>query len=234
MNLVRKEKFLLTYLGTNPRLGWLFYALVSFFILYPLVPDEASGTPILDLIFSGMLVFCAYAVSHQRKVLIAAVILSILTLLFWWAGWALGSQPLVFAGLAAFAIFFCFILSVLLRNIMKSDKVSLDTIYGAMSAYLLVGVTWSFFFAMVEMSAPGAFDFGPLAAQADQPGIHAELRFFSYYSLVTLSTLGYGDITPLAPFARSLSALEAITGQLFIAVLIARMVGTHIAQKQFR
>jgi voltage-gated potassium channel len=56
------------------------------------------------------------------------------------------------------------------------------------------------------------------------------LSHFSYYSFVTLTTLGYGDITPLTPVARSLSLLEAITGQLYIAILIARLVGIHIAQ----
>ena len=130
--------------------------------------------------------------------------------------------------------FFLFVLVVLMRNVIQFDDVDLDTIYGAMSTYLLIGVTWSFFYAMVEMSVPGAFDFGLLAAQVEDPGIHGELRFLGYYSLVTLSTLGYGDITPLSPFARSLSALEAITGQLFIAITIARLVGTHIAQKRAR
>jgi len=103
-----------------------------------------------------------------------------------------------------------------------------------MSTYLLIGVTWSFFYAMVEISSPGAFNFGLLAAQAGDSAARGALHFFTYYSLVTLSTLGYGDITPLSPFARSLSALEAITGQLFIAITIARLVGTHIAQKRAR
>jgi hypothetical protein len=85
---------------------------------------------------------------------------------------------------------------------------------------------------MVEISTPGAFQFGSLATQLQNSQPHGELRLFSYYSLVTLSTLGYGDITPLTPLARSLSAMEAVTGQLFIAVLLARLVGMHIAQKQ--
>ena len=89
MNQNRSEKLLRTYLGANPRLGWLFYVLVAFFVAYPLLPDDTSGTPILDLVFSAILVFCAYAVSRQRKVLIAAVCISIPTFVFWWGGWAL-------------------------------------------------------------------------------------------------------------------------------------------------
>lgn len=132
------------------------------------------------------------------------------------------STPAVLAGLIFSTVFFLFILIVLLHNI----------IYAAMSAYLLLGVAWSFFYALVENITPGAFDFGSLIAHVESGAPHGELRLFSYYSLVTLSTLGYGDITPVTPLARSLSAMEAVTGQLFIAVLPARLVGLHIAQKK--
>jgi hypothetical protein len=230
----RSESLLRTILGSNPGVSWLLLALIAFFIVYPLIPGSASGSRILDAAFSAMLVFSAYAVSHQRKVLVAAVILSLPTIGFWWSGRALESPALIFIALALFAIFFLFIIAVLLRSIMTSDKVTVDTIYTAISAYLLIGVAWAFFYAMVEVSVPGAFDFGPLATYVEDPWVHAELRFFGYYSLVTLSTLGYGDITPLTSLARSLSAMEAITGQLFIAVLIARLVGVHVAQSRPR
>ena len=230
----RSKSLLRTILGSNPGVGWLLLALIAFFIASPLIPGSLWGSRVLDVGFSGMLVFSAYAVSHQRKVLVAAVILSLPTLGFWWSGRALESPALIFIALALFAIFFLFIIAVLLRSIMKSDKVTVDTIYTAISSYLLIGVTWAFFYAMVEVSVPGAFDFGPLAAYVEDPWVHAELRYFGYYSLVTLSTLGYGDITPLTPLARSLSAMEAITGQLYIAILIARLVGIHVAQNRTR
>jgi hypothetical protein len=84
------------------------------------------------------------------------------------------------------------------------------------------------------MLNPGQFNFGALIPETTIKATHGELHLFSYFSLVTLSTLGYGDITPLTPLARSLSSLEAVVGQLYIAVLIARLVGMHIAQKQSR
>ena len=218
--------------GDNPGLAWLFLSLLFFLLSYPLVADRPAGSLVLDVLFSAMLVISAYAVSAQRKILIVALVLALPTLGFWWSVRATDSTSFAFTGLALSAIFFLFILFVLLRNVINSDEANIDTIYAAMSAYLLIGVTWSFFYAMVEISTPGAFQFGSLAMQLQNSQPHGELRLFSYYSLVTLSTLGYGDITPLTPLAQTLSALEAVTGQLFIAVLLARLVGMHIAQKQ--
>ena len=219
-------------LGDNAVLAVLFFALLFFLMSYPLIADRSAGSFLLDLVFSVILIASAYIVSHQRKVLIVAVILALPAFGFWWSVRAMESQTIIFGGLALSVVFFLFIIFVLLRNIVRSDVVSVGTIYGVMSVYLLIGVTWSFAYAMAELATPGAFDFGVLAAQLDSSATHGELRFFGYYSLVTLSTLGYGDITPVTPLARSLSALEAVTGQLYIAVLIAFMVGTHIAQKR--
>jgi len=221
-------------LGDNPGLAWLFIALLFFLLSYPLLAHHPAGSLVLDVLFSAMLIISTYVFSHQRKVLIAALAIAVPTLILWWSTRVVGSTPLVLSGLVFSALFFLFVVIVLLANIMKSREVNVDTIYGAMSAYLLIGVTWSFFYAMVQLSAPGAFDFGALILQLDESSSHGPLRLFGYYSLVTLSTLGYGDITPVTPLARSLSALEAVTGQLYMAVLIARLVGMHIAQQHNR
>jgi len=197
---------------------------------YPLVTDQ--GSLILDILFSAMLVMASYAVSHRRKVLVAALLLAVPTLILWWSVRVTDSMPFAFVGLALAAIFFLFVLFVLLHHVIDSDRADTSTIYAAMSAYLLIGATWAFFYALVDVASPGSFDFDSLTEQAALNAPHGDLRLYSYYSLVTLSTLGYGDITPLSPLARSLSALEAVTGQLFIAVLLARLVGLGIAHRR--
>jgi len=218
-------------LGDNPGLAFLFVALLLFFVLYPIFAESDAGLLLLDVAFSAILIIAAYAVSHQRKVLIVAVILALPTIGSWLGTRVVEDPELAFAGLGMSVAFFGFILVVLLRNIIESEKVTVDLIYGAMSVYLLIGLAWASLYSIVELAVPGAFDFGELAASSESHMTHGELRFFGYFSFVTLSTLGYGDITPVTPFARSLSALEAIVGQLYIAVLIARIVGMHIAQK---
>lgn len=219
-------------LGENPRLAWLFFSLIAFFLIMPLLAESAAGILFLDLLLFAMLVFSAYAVSRKREVLIIAIILALPTIAFWVSARTIDSAPLGFGGLAFSASFFLYVVIVLLREVLDSETVDADTIYGAMSAYLLIGITWSFFYAMVDVSVPNAFAFGPLATHAEVDPILGGLRFFVYYSLVTLSTLGYGDITPLAPMARSLASIEAVVGQFYIAVLVAQLVGTHIAQRQ--
>jgi hypothetical protein len=82
---------------------------------------------------------------------------------------------------------------------------------------------WSFVYSVLESIHPGSFATG-------EGQIEAGRRLYIYYSFVTITTLGYGDITPITDLANSFSFLEAVTGQLYIAILIARLVGIHIAQ----
>jgi hypothetical protein len=113
---------------------------------------------------------------------------------------------------------------------MKVKKVTTDTIFGAICAYLLLGITWTMVFSLIEILHPGSFLGGELVTTAADEVLVASPGFFIYYSFVTLTTLGYGDITPMTPPARLLSSLEAVTGQLYIAILIARLVALHIVQ----
>ena len=219
-------------MGDNPGPAWLFVALLAFFIAFPIAAELVTGGVLLDFLFFAMLVFSTYAVSRERKVLLVAILLAMPTMAFWLSARHIESTLPGAIGLALSAMFFAYVVVVLLREVVSSEKIDGQTIYGAMSAYLLIGITWSFVYALVELSTPGAFDFGLLATTAENESIHAQLRFFVYYSLVTLSTLGYGDITPLAPLARTLASLEAVMGQLYIAVLVAQLVGTRIAQQQ--
>ena len=215
-------------------LALLFLSLLFLLISYPLFEDRERGAVVLDIVFSVILVSSTYAVSHQRKVLVAALALGIPTIVSWWAVRVFASPGVDVAGLSLSVVFFAFVIAVILRSILLRGDVTVDVIFGAMSVYLLLGVAFTFIFAIVEITNPGSFSFGSLDAEAIGSTRHGELRFLSYFSLVTLTTLGYGDITPIAPIARSLASLEAVTGQLYIAVLVARLVGMHIAQKQDR
>ena len=95
---------------------------------------------------------------------------------------------------------------------------------------MLVGLAWAFLFSLLEVLQPGSFNLPELSAEPlDLAAMEVRrLSVFMYYSLVTLTTLGYGDITPVTPLARNLAAFEAVMGQLYIAILVARLVGLHI------
>ena len=120
-------------------------------------------------------------------------------------------------GLLSLLLFF----AVVLVQTLRSGPITLHRIQGAVAAYLLLGVLWAYAYALVEALRPGAFS-GPISG-ADGP------RALLYFSFVTLTTTGYGDVLPVRPAARSLANLEAVTGTLFVAILVARLVSLAVS-----
>ncbi len=119
----------------------------------------------------------------------------------------------------------------LVSRLFTVKSVTLDTISAAICAYLLMGVAWAYAFAAVELRYPGSFSTALLHSTAGNIApLLASLHSFTYYSFVCMTTTGYGDITPLSEGARTLSVMEAVSGQLYMAILIARLVGLQVAQ----
>ncbi|MCH8073099.1 MAG: two pore domain potassium channel family protein [Proteobacteria bacterium] len=113
-----------------------------------------------------------------------------------------------------------------LRKVAVGNDISLNRIVGAVCVYLLLGVMWSIAYSVLEYSQPGSFKgLTELASPAWNPD-------WIYFSFVTITTLGYGDITPLTQTARSLTFSEAIVGQFYIAVLVAGLVSAYISARQ--
>lgn len=108
-------------------------------------------------------------------------------------------------------------------DIMKAKRIGSNEIYGAISLYLLIGVFFGMIYQIVLTFDPNAFYFNP--ANFKNPMLRDGDIF--YYSLITLSTVGYGDVSPVAPVARSFSMIEAILGVLYVATMIARFVSSH-------
>ena len=104
---------------------------------------------------------------------------------------------------------------------------SADKLLGAICAYLLVGVTWALLFALIGDLDPGAFRWPSLHGEQVT---EASFSTYTYFSFVTLTTLGYGDVSPVSEIARRLALLEALLGQIYLAVLVARLVGLHLSQ----
>ena len=106
-----------------------------------------------------------------------------------------------------------------------------DTVLGGVCIYLLLGVLFTEIFQFIEAAAPGSFALGgqPLELEQDLGAHYERYPAALYFSFVTLTTLGYGDITPVSPEARVLAITEAVIGQLYIAIFVARLVGLHLA-----
>ena len=117
-------------------------------------------------------------------------------------------------------------ITLILISLFRARQVTSNTIYGAVSIYLLIGMSFSVLYVFMGVFIPGSF----YIDEAHNPGGRLELSAFIYFSFTTLTTLGYGDITPISSYARSATNLEAVMGILYVAILISRFVGIYIAQ----
>ena len=122
--------------------------------------------------------------------------------------------------------FTAIITALILLEVFGAGRITLYRIEGAVAAYLLVAYGWALAYQLIDLSDPVAFTF---AATAAPQTLRVRLL---YFSLTTLTSVGYGDITPLHPIARSLAALEAMTGQLFPVLLLTRLVSLELYHRQ--
>jgi voltage-gated potassium channel len=142
------------------------------------------------------------------------------------------SRTLDLVGSLGWLLLLSFVTWSMLRGVLRQKAVTSETISMSISVYLLLGFTWGFLYVVIFQLEPGAFSIAGLAAPI--PGHPADtqplLPTLGYFRLITLSTVGYGDITPLTMQARFAAAAEGITGQFYLAILVARLVGMQMSQ----
>jgi Ion channel len=198
-------------------------ALVLLLVLLPFLEDIRYGQLIEVLLLTLVFVSAVFAVGAQRSAAWMAGILMVLALAAKCADYFLAPAfPLwVFPPLAI--CFLGFVIIHLVRSTLQASQVDARVLCAAVAAYLILGLLFAIAYILVGRVLPGAFSFG-----TGPESSHAMNRFNAYYfSFVTLSTVGYGDISPVAKVARMLAATEAMTGMLYMAVLIARLVSLY-------
>jgi ion channel len=137
------------------------------------------------------------------------------------------SKRLYLVGTICWLLFISFVTWSQLRTLLKHREITGETISMSVSVYLLLGLSWGLLYAFIYERHPEAFNFG------GSPGVPSEQGLFPiliYFSLTTLSTIGFGDITPVTLQARYAAVAEGITGQFYLAILVARLVGMQMSQ----
>lgn len=208
---------------------YLLISLVLILLVFPLVGEYAPLRNLIQMFFSVLLITSLMAAVRTQKELRFGFVLVLIIIITRWAEAGSTYAPFVLFTHVSNAIFWVYVIVEILRDIFLHRKnVSADMIFGAISVYLLIGMLFAVLFVIVELVTPGSFN----ELQYDY-GSNNRGRFedFMYYSFVTITTLGYGDVLPLTPAARSLAYMEAVLGQVYLTVLVARLVGMHIAQK---
>jgi hypothetical protein len=207
-------------------------ALLALLVIQPI----ASAFGIMESLFDTMLVIVmvmlVLALTQDKVWRVVAYILCIPAATLSIGGHFLTSSAQfvsVTAGHAIGALFFAAVAGKIVQSIFTSRRLSLDSIFGAICGYLLLGVAWALTYAMIHAANPDSFQFGGLLRQQMEQ-VDYSRSVFIYYSFVTLTTVGYGDVTPLSIPALTLSWVEAITGQLYLAVLIAGLISALVAK----
>jgi voltage-gated potassium channel Kch len=133
-------------------------------------------------------------------------------------------------GMGAALLFYIAILVLL--ALVKQHRISMDTILGGINVYLLFAVGFAYLHGLVEFSQAGSYQqHGESLSVVFGRDLGGEgLHTFLYFSMITLTTLGYGDISPVSPIARTLCSVEAVVGQLYVAIFIARLVALQASR----
>jgi len=201
-------------------LGLLFFSL-------PFVEEIKGGDIIVSILLSLVLISAVLAVANRRRTFVVAVLLAIPAVVGRWINHFRPDllPPAIF--LVAGLVLVAFVVANLLRFILRAPSVNAEVLCASISAYLMLGLMWTMAYWLVDQLTPGgAFSFNTNAGPQSINGFNA-----FYFSFITLSTVGYGDITPVSRIARWLAAMEAMTGLLYVAVLIARLVSLYSSPK---
>lgn len=209
--------------GLSVLLGFI---LVISFIVAPIAEQRHGGGTVLRVFVSTMFAYGAWVLSPHRRVRVGIVLLTAIPILL---GWLEQFRPGPKYGALAALSSGLFTLSLawfVMRRVFKDGPITVHRVVGSIVVYLLIGIAFGEAARFTALLDPGAYTSGTFE-RIERPELY-------YFSLVTLTTTGYGDITPLHPMARSLAVLEALTGQLFPAILIARLVSQELMSRESR
>jgi hypothetical protein len=205
----------------------LLVALGLLFVAFPFVEEVKGGNVIVSVLFSLVLLSAVLAVAERKRVLVVAIVLAIPAIGGRWINHLRPDLFPPFVFLSAGLILVGFVVANLLRFVLRAPSVNVEVLCASIAAYLMLGLMWTIAYWLVDQLTPGgAFSFNTNTGKQSMNGFNA-----FYFSFITLSTVGYGDITPLSRIARWLAALEAMTGLLYVAVLIARLVALYSTPK---
>lgn len=207
---------------TDNRYIYLLCALALFLLVSPLAHQylASHAVRIVDYSMMGALVLGVWTLAANRRVFLRALILVAITgVLFLFE---LGAKTLApnFVAYSAMVVFCLLTAYIALRDVLYGGTLDLNRLTGAVCVYLLIGVAWALMFVLVDhLTLEPAFN------NLQDIDIDRSVGGYLYYSFVTLTTLGYGDIYPISPLARTLAYLEATVGQLYLTILVAALVG---------
>jgi voltage-gated potassium channel len=214
------------------RFGLLLLILAVLLAGPPVLLGFGQSAAWFDGLMALLMVAAILSLCFERHPRLFALLLGIPTVLLFVGGHALpgeASALVLFAGHLC-EVLFLFGASVLIvKSLFSARTLTFDSILGAVCGYLFLGLAWAVLYSLIEGFRPGSFEISPklvTGGELARPLPHV----LTYYSFVTLTTVGYGDISPVSPATRTLAWMEAITGQFYLAVIVAGLVSVLAAR----
>ncbi|MGO8920182.1 MAG: ion channel [Stellaceae bacterium] len=204
---------------------YLMLSLLAVILVFPYLTQGIVARISIGILYSMVLLFGAHAVAQNRRLVILGTGLAVLGVALQWT--ALLTGHLVIRQFAAltYAAFLAITIVEVLQYILKRGPLTADKLHGALAGYIMLAMLWAFIYALTESLTPDSFAPGHLnLGDAD-----AFFRLF-YFSFTTLTTTGFGDITPVTDQARSFVIIEEFAGVFYVGVLIARLAGLYPAK----
>ena len=220
------------------RYSFLLCSLLLLFATSPLLPDSWVASVVIDGIIALMFLCGILSLGNRQFAWVVVVLILVPELIGIGLGWVTESGGSLGGGIGgsirsvAMILFCAYMAFHIMCDVMRSRHITGDTICGALCVYLLLGLLWAFGYLLIAHYVPNSFNASDeivaIASVSDSREVFSMLVYFSF---VTLTTLGYGDISPVSPIAQTACWLEAVIGQLFLATFVAGLVGMHIADR---
>jgi voltage-gated potassium channel len=203
------------------RYGFLLVCILFVIAGIPVIENFFEIRILTSIMLSLVVISAIYAMTHHRTIFITSAVLLLPVIISIWWNFIYKTFYSQLAYCIFHIIFLIFIIYHIFVSTFKAKIVNKGVINGAIVVYLLIGFLWTFNYSLVECLHPGSFSHISEKIFGHRP--------FVYFSFVTLTTLGFGDITPLTPVAQSLTILEAITGQIYLIIQVSWLVGLYVA-----
>ena len=208
-----------------PSHGALLIVLSALIVLAP-IATRAGSAYVVEALFNLVLLAGVVSAAWRRGPRWPFVALTAITLVLRWSALLDGGFGLELGSAVATVLWIAAAILIVGKALFEQQTVTTNTILGAIVAYLLAAVGFAYLYEILELLQPGSFSGIPEGAGPEELG-----DALLYFSLVSLTTVGYGDLIPVKPLARTVAFLEGFVGQFYVAVLVAWLVGMYLSEK---
>jgi hypothetical protein len=213
------------------KFGYLLVALIALLMTAPVMSQSWAWRSVLTSFVAGVLIAGLYAVRPGRPALIAGGLVAAAEFAIGRLTVAYPTHWLILAHVMLWLVALVYVTAAILERVLDSSEVTLETLQAAFCVYLLLGLFWAYVFAFLRVTSPDSFHINGArtVAWTDEPSRRLEFMRLFVFSYATLTGTGLGDLEPADGFADMAAALEAMSAQIYLAVVIARLVGLQSA-----